>query len=97
LKRNYESVSYHSAVDSVDNVRLNKMKDEYDNQIKALQFSLAKYQDECVELKAVEKTLSDKQKELLVTREVKNKEIENLKKELAKQQKIAEQRLDQMS
>jgi len=43
LKRNYESVSYHSAVDSVDNVRLNKMKDEYDNQIKALQFSLAKY------------------------------------------------------
>jgi hypothetical protein len=36
LKRNYDSISHHSAKDSVENVRLQKMKDEYENQIKNL-------------------------------------------------------------
>ena len=31
LKRNYDSVSHHSAKDSVENVRLGKMRDEYEN------------------------------------------------------------------
>ena len=31
LKRNYESVTYHSQQDSIDNVRLNKLKAEFDS------------------------------------------------------------------
>ena len=31
LKRNYDSVSHHSAKDSVENVKLQKMRDEYEN------------------------------------------------------------------
>lgn len=60
LKRNYESVSFHSANDSLENVRLQKMREEFENQIKALQFSLAKSQDSEAELKASEKSLQDK-------------------------------------
>ena len=48
LKRNYDSISHHSAKDSVENVRLQKMRDDYESQIKALQFALAKVQDEVV-------------------------------------------------
>ena len=36
LKRNFESVSFHSANDSLQNVHLNKMREEFENQIKSL-------------------------------------------------------------
>lgn len=45
LKRNYESVSFHSANDSLNNVELQKMRQEFENQIKSLQYALAKSQD----------------------------------------------------
>lgn len=54
LKRNYDSISHHSAKDSVENVRLQKMRDDYESQIKSLQSALAKCQDELVSQKAVE-------------------------------------------
>lgn len=31
LKRNYDSISHHSAKDSVENVRLQKMRDDYES------------------------------------------------------------------
>ena len=65
LKRNYESVSFHSANDSLENVRLQRMREEFENQIKSLQYALAQSQDSEVALKASEKTLQEKQKELL--------------------------------
>lgn len=49
LKRNYDSISHHSAKDSVENVKLQKMRDEFESQIRALQTSLAKSQDEGVQ------------------------------------------------
>lgn len=30
LKRNYDSISHHSAKDSVENVRLQKMREEFE-------------------------------------------------------------------
>lgn len=69
-------MSHHSAKDSVENVRLQKMRDEYENQIKALQQSLSKAQDELVVIKSKYEDVSIRVKEQSIEIEGKTKEIE---------------------
>lgn len=42
LKRNYDAISQHAAKDNVEYVRLQKMKDEYENKITQMQAANSK-------------------------------------------------------
>lgn len=42
LKRNYDAISQHAAKDNVEYVRLQKMKDEYENKISQMQAANSK-------------------------------------------------------
>ncbi len=73
------------------------MRDEYESKIKSLQLALSKSEEEVDNCKLIQTDMQAKIKELATDNDLKAKEIDSLKKELAKQGKISEQRIEQLN
>jgi len=73
------------------------MRDEYESKIRNLQIALTKSEEEVENSKLIQTDLQTKIKDLTTDTDLKAKEIDSLKKELAKQNKISEQRIEQLN
>lgn len=93
LKRNYDSVSLHAKKDAAANQKILDMKEAYEKEIAELKSAKTDAEAELVETKVNLTSAENKNKENNQKIASQGKEIDTLKKELAKTQKGFESQL----
>ena len=84
LKRNFDSVSLHAKQDAERNEQIQKMKKEYEEKIKTLTSEKEIAETDLGMVKSQLQSAEQKGKDQAIKISSQTKEIENLKKELAK-------------
>lgn len=95
LKRNFDSVSLHAKKDAETNEKVAKMREEYETQISQLTTAKQTAETEVKEYKTQLTTSEARNKEQALKLSQQNKEIETLKKDLARLQKGLDSQLQQ--
>ena len=95
LKRNYESVSHYAAKDNAEYKRIKGMKDSYEEQIATLKASQVKTAEQLRVLIEEFQKEQQKSKDLEKTVDEKQKEIDALKKDLLRRDKLHDDKMSQ--